>query len=412
MTAAPLKAPFPWFGGKSRVAHLVWERFGKVANYVEPFFGSGAVLLGRPDWEPGMTETVNDADGFVCNFWRAISAAPDQVAEHAYWPANENDLHARNFVLANRREELKARLEGDPSFFDAEIAGWWVWGICLWIGGEWATLNGPWTVVDGLLTKTEGGGISRKRPSLQNAGKCVSGKTMAGNHRERQIVEGPGTFRKRPHLDDDGRGVHAKGVERSRQALGTAGAGVQRRNLAQTGAFGIGVQKRLLHLSSNGQGAFRSDRLDSLKGWFADLCYRLERVRVCCGDWKRVTGESATVKHGLTAVFLDPPYETEGRDGRCYVHDHNVWEEVWPWAVANGQNPLLRIALCGYEGPAAHHLVEAGWSEVPWKTQGGYGAGVGKRGEANRDRERIWFSPHCLEAKDVPGQLDLLGGLL
>ena len=37
--AAALKAPFPWFGGKSRVAHLVWQRFGDVANYVEPFFG-------------------------------------------------------------------------------------------------------------------------------------------------------------------------------------------------------------------------------------------------------------------------------------------------------------------------------------------------------------------------------------
>lgn len=41
-----LKAPFPWFGGKSRAAHLVWERFGAVGNYVEPFAGSLAVLGG------------------------------------------------------------------------------------------------------------------------------------------------------------------------------------------------------------------------------------------------------------------------------------------------------------------------------------------------------------------------------
>ncbi len=47
-TAEKLKAPFPWFGGKSRVAHLVWERFGDVGNYVEPFAGSLATLLGRP----------------------------------------------------------------------------------------------------------------------------------------------------------------------------------------------------------------------------------------------------------------------------------------------------------------------------------------------------------------------------
>ena len=44
-----IKAPFPWFGGKSRVAPLVWERFGDVRNYVEPFMGSLAVLLGRPE---------------------------------------------------------------------------------------------------------------------------------------------------------------------------------------------------------------------------------------------------------------------------------------------------------------------------------------------------------------------------
>lgn len=43
-----LKAPFPYFGGKSRVTREVWARFGDVPNYVEPFFGSGAVLLGRP----------------------------------------------------------------------------------------------------------------------------------------------------------------------------------------------------------------------------------------------------------------------------------------------------------------------------------------------------------------------------
>ena len=62
-----LRAPFPWFGGKSRVADAVWERFGEVRNYVEPFFGSGAVLLGRACGARG-TETVNDLDGFVANF--------------------------------------------------------------------------------------------------------------------------------------------------------------------------------------------------------------------------------------------------------------------------------------------------------------------------------------------------------
>jgi hypothetical protein len=38
------KAPFPWFGGKSQAAPLVWSLLGDVPHYVEPFYGSGAVL--------------------------------------------------------------------------------------------------------------------------------------------------------------------------------------------------------------------------------------------------------------------------------------------------------------------------------------------------------------------------------
>lgn len=43
---------------------MVWDRLGNVPNFVEPFFGSGAVLLGRP--HAPTTETINDKDGFVC----------------------------------------------------------------------------------------------------------------------------------------------------------------------------------------------------------------------------------------------------------------------------------------------------------------------------------------------------------
>ena len=43
-----LRAPFPFFGGKASIARDVWMRFGDVPNYVEPFCGSCAVLLGRP----------------------------------------------------------------------------------------------------------------------------------------------------------------------------------------------------------------------------------------------------------------------------------------------------------------------------------------------------------------------------
>jgi DNA adenine methylase len=123
MSAPALRAPFPWFGGKSRAAHLVWEALGNVANYVEPFCGSAAVLLARP--HAPRVETVNDADGMVANFWRAVAAAPAEVAHHADWPVNEADLHARHRWLIGQRESLTERLIADPEWFDARVAGWW-----------------------------------------------------------------------------------------------------------------------------------------------------------------------------------------------------------------------------------------------------------------------------------------------
>lgn len=47
-----LQAPFPYFGGKSKAAPEVWQAFGPVDNYVEPFAGSAAMLLAAPDQPP------------------------------------------------------------------------------------------------------------------------------------------------------------------------------------------------------------------------------------------------------------------------------------------------------------------------------------------------------------------------
>jgi len=146
------RAPFPWFGGKSKIAPQVWARLGDTPNYVEPFFGSGAVLLKRPDWSPQVTwtETINDRDGFVANFWRAVKNDPAQVAHYADWPTNENDLNARHVWLRERRDSLTRLLEGDPDYYDPKIAGWWVWGLCCWIGGGWCDPDtvGPWQVIE------------------------------------------------------------------------------------------------------------------------------------------------------------------------------------------------------------------------------------------------------------------------
>jgi len=88
VTTLRLKAPFPYFGGKSRISARVWDALGSPDNVIEPFFGSGAVLLSRPAPWSGV-ETVNDRDHFISNFWRAIKGDPESVAAHADGPVIE-----------------------------------------------------------------------------------------------------------------------------------------------------------------------------------------------------------------------------------------------------------------------------------------------------------------------------------
>lgn len=319
----PLRAPFPYFGGKSLVADRVWARFGDCENYVEPFFGSGSVLLARPEPWSG-PETVNDACGFVANFWRAVQADPKAVAKWADNPVIECDLHARHFWLVNQSDEMTAKLEGDPDWFDAKIAGWWVWGACCWIGHGWCSGEGPWRSIGSRLERSSnaGRGVNRQLPHLGNAGRGVN----------RQL----------PHLGNAGRGIEP---------------------------------------------------------WFDALSARLRRVRVCSGDWSRVVTRSVTTLHpGITAVFLDPPYSAQAcRESAIYRKESlTVADDAARWAIDHGADPNLRIALCGYEG---EHAMPADWERLSWKAVGGYAnqARNASQGKANRDRERIWFSPHCLK---------------
>jgi site-specific DNA-adenine methylase len=375
LTPKTYKPAYPWFGGKSKVAGEVWRRFGQVRNFVDPFFGSASMLLLRPEPWKG-TETINDADGFVANFWRAVQWAPQEVAHWADWPVSENDLHARHVWLLERKETLRAKLEGDPEYCDAKIAGWWVWGIACWIGSGWCAGGGPWNVVeiDGarqlVHLRDAGQGVNRKLVHLRRAGQGVN----------RQLL----------HLGDAGQGVNRQLLH-----LGDAGRGVNRQ-LLHLGDAGRGVNRQLLHLGDAGRGVNRQ-HVEDLIDYFASLADRLRNVRVCCGDWKRVCGPTPTVKQGLTAVFLDPPYaDTAKRDSRLYASDSlSVAHDVREWAIEHGDDPRMRIALCGYDG---EHKMPRAWREWAWKANGGYASQSLKHDNPNARRERIWFSPHCLDA--------------
>lgn len=129
---------FPYFGGKARVAEEVWQRFGKVEGYVEPFAGSLAMLLANPHPEHLKNETVNDLDCFIANFWRAAALFPDEVAAAADWPVNHVDMASRHRWLKSVRADVNQMIQ-DPDWCDPKIAGVWLWGICMWIGSGWCS---------------------------------------------------------------------------------------------------------------------------------------------------------------------------------------------------------------------------------------------------------------------------------
>jgi hypothetical protein len=214
-----LEAPFPWFGGKRDVAVDVWAALGNVSHYIEPFFGSGAVLLQRP--HSAKFETVNDIDGLLANFWRAVRVDPQGVAEHADWPCNEADLHARHVWLIGQREPLTTRLMGDPDYFDLKAAGWWVWGSCNWIGSGWCSGKGPWIAQDGELIDvrqlphlSEGRGVNRQLPHLSE-GRGVNRKlfiedwfsALSDRLRDVRVACGDWTRVTGPAVRDAGGGV-------------------------------------------------------------------------------------------------------------------------------------------------------------------------------------------------------------
>lgn len=143
-----LTAPFPYFGGKRRVADEVWARLGVNLNvYAEPFAGSAAVFLARPGGAPKTgRETLGDADHLIVNVWRAIQKHPGDVARHACEPPHEVTLRARHRQMREQLGELKTSIEADLEYCNPRLAAWWIWGATLAAGAGWIT-GSPGAVV-------------------------------------------------------------------------------------------------------------------------------------------------------------------------------------------------------------------------------------------------------------------------
>ena len=326
------KAPFPWFGGKRRVAGVIWQAFDDVSLYVEPFAGSLATLLARPVEHENRIANVNDKDAYVANFWRAMKAAPAEVAEYADGPVNETDLLARHRWLVATGKERLAALESDPEHYDAKVAGWWCWGLAQWIGGGWCS---------GRASGRE----ETKRPHIGDSGH--------------------GVHRQLPHISNFGQGVHRK-----LQKIGGSDQGACVEHRAAVTAWFRDLADRLRHVR---------------------VCCG-DWSRVCTLG---ATASFGTVGVMLDPPYGDGSdrdmscYATDDQTGK-------LAGEVRAWALRAAEDPRLRIALCGYEEEHQSHMpgwrVVAWKTRGTMQRR----ASKGKTKTAkNMQKERIWLSPSC-----------------
>ena len=290
---------------------------------------------------------------------------------------------------------LRARLDRDPSYFDARIAGWWVWGASAWIGSGWCE--------EGKAAREQApdlGGSTSGDKTYPNHGKGVNGAGM--REPSEQLV----------YLSTGGMNAHAAGARGPSEQLpqlGGGNRGVHRGSMREPSQQGPSEQLPDVGARSEGGGAGRGVLSPTtptrLYDIFAALSARLRHVRVACGDFERILTDAVTHRHGLTAVFLDPPYE--GFEG-MYGQGEPCAARARAWALEAGKRSDMRVCLAGYEG---EHDMPKGWECVAWKAKGGYSNAAKDGDNGNANRERLWFSPACLRPGVDTGQLDWTRGL-
>lgn len=124
------KPPFPWIGSKEKIAPYILQLFPpKLTQYVEPFGGSGAVLLALPP-DPNRLDIYNDLDAELVNLFSCIKECSNVLLrELKFLPIHGRKLfeYYRDFVAHKEVyfQNVQAEIEclGDRSCFTEEQAG-------------------------------------------------------------------------------------------------------------------------------------------------------------------------------------------------------------------------------------------------------------------------------------------------
>lgn len=93
-----MKAVVKYPGAKWSMAKWIIGHFPEHHSYLEPFFGSGAVLFTK---ERSRIETVNDLDGEVVNFFEWVRTDPEKLGAAIYWTPYARDVYETAWAAQN-----------------------------------------------------------------------------------------------------------------------------------------------------------------------------------------------------------------------------------------------------------------------------------------------------------------------
>lgn len=98
-----MKPPIAYFGGKTALADRLVDLMPAHEGYVEPYAGSLAVLLAKPQER---VEVVNDLDRRLVTFWRVLRDHPDELLRRcALTPHSRAELdYAQDFDVDDEIE--------------------------------------------------------------------------------------------------------------------------------------------------------------------------------------------------------------------------------------------------------------------------------------------------------------------
>ena len=290
-----IKSPFPYYGGKSRWAEEVWLQLGHTDVYAEPFAGSLACLLLKP--KPSRREVVCDTNSGLVNAWRSIQHESLETAKWAEACTFHDDLTARHKWLLHYFSENAWRFAEDPDYYDCKAAGWWLWGMSNWIGGDWCTYSNFGKVkIDRVPHTSNGQGVQQQR----------------------MPYDGRPAICNTPY----GRGLQASDDDIT----------------PIDGYNGLPLRQKIIQ-------------------WFNQIQKRFRNVIVLNRDWESALTPSVLCQTNngrsySVTVVLDPPYLTASRSKHLYISDidgssSDVAIRSYKWAVEHGNK--YRIAYFCHE---------------------------------------------------------------